>query len=153
MHMTLEANYAIRIVEVLADTGEKLDAKTISEVSGVPLRFALKILRKLVSDEIVCSFKGAKGGYKLKEKPEDVTLRRVIEAVEGPFMLSRCQGKEFECDKPQCKLHSVYSEISKFVSDKMDSYNFGSICGKDHCGSCGDSCKGEEKQEINSRER
>ena len=29
--MILEANYAIRIVELLADEGEKLDAKTIAE--------------------------------------------------------------------------------------------------------------------------
>lgn len=133
MHMTLEANYAIRIVELLADTGEKLDAKTISEKSEVPLRFALKILRKLVSDEIVRSFKGAKGGYRINGDPKKITLRQVIESVEGPFMLSRCQGDEYGCTKKNCRLHSVYTEISECVRDKLDSYNFGSICNREQC--------------------
>jgi Rrf2 family protein len=130
MHMTLEANYAIRIVELLADSGDKLDAKKIAEDSEVPLRFALKILRKLVSDNIVCSFKGAKGGYKINGDPSQITLRQVIEAVEGPFMLSRCQGESYGCTKQNCRLHSVYTEISQYVRDKLDAYNFGTICQK-----------------------
>ena len=133
MHMTLEANYAIRIVELLADNCGKLDAKTIAEQSEVPLRFALKILRKLVTDEIVCSYKGSKGGYKINGDPKEITLRKVIESVEGPFMLSRCQGDEYGCTKKNCMLHSVYTEVSQCVRDKLDSYNFGNICCKDTC--------------------
>jgi Rrf2 family protein len=133
MHMTLEANYAIRIVELLADNCEKIDAKTIAEKSEVPLRFALKILRKLVADDIVCSFKGSKGGYKINGDPKNITLRQVIESVEGPFMLSRCQCEEYGCTKEHCRLHSVYSEVSEFVRDKLDSYNFGAICSKENC--------------------
>lgn len=45
MHITLEADYAIRIVQVLAQNQRRLDAKTISEMTGVTLRFSLKILR------------------------------------------------------------------------------------------------------------
>lgn len=52
MHMTLEADYAVRIVEFLAMHPEKIDAKTISEKTNVTLRFTLKILRTLVADEI-----------------------------------------------------------------------------------------------------
>ena len=46
MHMTLEADYAVRIVEFLASADQKVDARTIAEETHVPLRFALKILRK-----------------------------------------------------------------------------------------------------------
>ncbi|MFI3326354.1 MAG: Rrf2 family transcriptional regulator [Clostridia bacterium] len=131
MHMTLEANYAVRIVELLARQPEKIDAKTIAEQSEVPVRFALKILRKLVADEIVCSFKGSKGGYKLNGSPKDITLREVIESVEGPFILSRCQNIEYTCTKTDCKLHNIYSEISSNVREKLDSYTFNDICGED----------------------
>lgn len=133
MHMTLESNYAIRIVELLAITEEKMDAKSIAEQSEVPLRFALKILRKLVADKIVCSFKGAKGGYKINGNPKEITLRMVIESVEGPFRLSRCQTDAYGCTKANCRLHGVYTEISNCVRDKLDAYNFGEICNKDCC--------------------
>lgn len=44
---------------------EKVGAKTISEMTGVTLRFSLKILRKLVAAGIVKSFKGTQGGYEI----------------------------------------------------------------------------------------
>ena len=77
MHMTLEADYAVRIVEFLAMHAERVDAKTIAEKTNVTLRFTLKILRTLVADGIVCSYKGAKGGYRLAQPPQEITLRRV----------------------------------------------------------------------------
>lgn len=91
MHLTLEADYAVRIVDKLAIENKKIDAHTISEQTNVPLRFALKILRKLVASGAVKSYKGAHGGYMIAKDPKDITLREVIEAVEGPFMISRCQ--------------------------------------------------------------
>ncbi len=133
MYMTLEANYAVRIIELLARENSKLDAKTIALNSEVPLRFALKILSKLVADDIVCSFKGAKGGYKLSKDPKDITLRAVIESVEGQFMISRCQNNEYGCKKVDCKLHDIYAKITKDVRDKLESYTFEDICNSTHC--------------------
>ena len=50
MVMTLEADYAVRIVEYLTKHPERRDAKTISVETQIPLRFALKILRELVAE-------------------------------------------------------------------------------------------------------
>ena len=97
MVMTLEADYAVRIVEYLTKNPQRRDAKTISEETRIPLRFSLKILRELVAEGLVCSYKGAKGGYPLAKPPEEITLRQVIELVEGPYMLSRCQKDEYSC--------------------------------------------------------
>ena len=112
MHMTLEADYAVRIVEFLAVNPGRADAKTISERTSVTLRFTLKILRTLVSDGIVRSYKGAKGGYELAKPPKEITLRSVIEAVEGPYMISRCQGDAYSCQRTSCRLHHIYGEVS-----------------------------------------
>lgn len=131
MHMTLEADYAVRIVEFLAVHPERVDAKTISEKTNVTLRFTLKILRTLVADGIVCSYKGAKGGYKLAKPAKEITLRRVIEAVEGPYMISRCQGDSYSCHRTDCRLHGIYAEVSAMVRSKLDSYTFDSICSCD----------------------
>ena len=89
MHITLETDYAIRIVECLAVSGRKMDAADISVKTDVSQRFALKILRKLVHSGIIKSYKGAQGGYELALPPEKITLRTVVEAVEGPYHFSR----------------------------------------------------------------
>ena len=124
MHMTLEADYAVRIVEILAVSNKKIDARCISEQTHVPLRFALKILRKLVTDGIVKSYKGAHGGYMLAKAADQITLREVIESVEGPYMLSRCQQDEYCCNNTSCRFHKIYSEISEIVRNKLESYTF-----------------------------
>ena len=139
MVMTLEADYAVRIVEYLTKNPQRRDAKTISEETRIPLRFSLKILRELVAEGLVCSYKGAKGGYTLAKSPEEITLRQVIELVEGPYMLSRCQKEEYSCGREHCRLHNIYEKISEDVRRELESYTFAMICAPHSCG-----CQGEK---------
>ena len=133
MHITLESDYAVRIVHCLATTRERLDAKRIAEETGVTLRFSLKILRKLVACGIVKSYKGTKGGYELAREPQDISLAEVIETVEGRYALSRCCCEEqgYECNRTNpgcsCSFHKVYSEISQMVQEKLEAVKFSSL--------------------------
>ena len=137
MVMTLEADYAVRIVEYLTKHPCRCDAKTISEQMDVPLRFSLKILRKLVAEGLVCSYKGAKGGYTLAKPAGEITLREVIESVEGEYMLSRCQKEEYSCGRAHCRLHTIYEDISQKVRGELQSYTFAAICEGEVCeGGC-----------------
>ncbi len=127
MHITLEADYALRIVECLAASGRRMDAKSISQQTCVTLRFALKILRKLAANGIVKSFKGAQGGYELAGKPGDISLKDVIETVEGKYYLSRCLSDNHGCSRGMqscCKFRKVFDSISADVEKRLDSYTF-----------------------------
>lgn len=130
MYITLESDYAVRIVDCLAAENKRLDAKTISDMTCVTLRFALKILRKLVSVGIVKSFKGTQGGYELDKKPEEITLKDVIEAVEGTYMLNRCLDGNYPCSRGIsgiCKYQKAFCEISDIVNDKLAEYTFDNL--------------------------
>lgn len=127
MFITLESDYAVRIVSCLAVNNRKIDAKTISEMTCVTLRFSLKILRKLVSSGIVKSYKGTQGGYMLDKKPENITLKDVIEAIEGTYNFNRCLGDGYGCSRGMsgvCCFQRAFAEISDIVRDKLESYNF-----------------------------
>lgn len=124
MHITLEADYAVRIVERLSLHNYIQDAKSISNFTRVPLRFSLKILKKLVNADIVTSYKGSKGGYKLNRAPASITLRQVIEAVEGPYFISRCLNDGYCCEHSTCKIHEVYKDISCLVQRELDKFTF-----------------------------
>ena len=127
MHITLESDYAIRIVHTLAREDKRMDAKTISEQTGVTLRFSLKILRKLVTDGIVKSYKGAQGGYELAKPANEISLRKVIEAVEGEYRFSRGLSEGYACTREhsgKCKFQAAFDEISGIVRDKLDTYTF-----------------------------
>ena len=131
MHITLEADYAVRIVNCLAKNNTRMDAKSIAACTGVTLRFSLKILRKLVAEGIVRSFKGTQGGYELAKPAGEIALGEVIEIVEGPITISRCVGataEEYQCsrvEETECRFSRTYAEVAKLVREKLYSVHFG----------------------------
>ena len=129
MHITLESDYAVRIVYCLVHAGGRLDAKSISESTDVPLRFSLKILRKLVQHGIVRSYKGSHGGYELARSANLVSLSDVIGAVEGIYSFSRCLDPEFvcACDSCNCKFQKIYDDITETVRAKLEAVKFSDI--------------------------
>ena len=130
MHINLESDYAVRIVQFLALADERKDAQSIADGTCVSLRFTLKIMRKLVAADVVKSYKGAHGGYTLSRPADPITLRQVIEAVEGPYRFSRCidGGYACNCSSPKaCPFHAVYDEITRMVTAKLDDVTFAQL--------------------------
>ncbi len=124
MHINLESDYAVRIVYQMVKRGGRVDAHTVAQASGVSLRFALKILGKLVAADVIRSFKGAHGGYELARPAAGVTLRQVIEAVEGPYRFSRCVGEGYDCTHADCPFHAVFDDVTRTVVEKLDTVTF-----------------------------
>ena len=124
MRITLESDYALRILCTLAKCEGITDAKTVSEDTSITLRFTLKILHKLVVGGVVLSYKGVKGGYKLKESPENITLKQVIELIDGPIAIARClegeEGCSLNCDKTACELHHIFDTISIDIARRLN---------------------------------
>ncbi len=134
MRITLESDYALRIVSELAKRSSVVDAQTLSSATSVTPRFTLKILSKLVGGGIVSSYKGAKGGYKLKEDADKITLKRVIELIDGPIVIARCLETHEKCtltdDKTSCIYHHIFDKISFDLSVKLDSITISDVLNK-----------------------
>lgn len=124
MRITLESDYALRILGALATHEERVDAKTLSDEISVTQRFTLKILHKLVQSDFVKSYKGVRGGYKLNVPPEKITLKAVIELIDGPIAISRCLESSEACsmnpDKAACIYHHIFDTISLDVARKLE---------------------------------
>ena len=122
MHITLETDYAIRIVCLLAGEAGRLDAGSISGRTGVSTGFSLKILRKLVGAGLVRSYQGKQGGYELAADPTDINLCQILEAVEGEYVFCRCLSPDGSCSKPNdivCKAQHVFGEITATVRQML----------------------------------
>lgn len=125
MRITQEADYALRIVCILAKDNKILDAKTIADASGVTPRFALKILHKLGVENMVRSYKGANGGYELALSADSISVKNIIELIDGPIEISKCMDSEHFCsrqglDKSGCVMHHIFSEISASLAKMLD---------------------------------
>lgn len=123
MRITLESDYALRIISAIAMHKQIVDAKTLSEETSVTQRFTLKILRKLVQGGYVKSYKGASGGYNLNVPPDKITLKEIIELIDGPIMILKCLESAESCslnkDKTSCVYHHIFDQISLEVAKKL----------------------------------
>lgn len=124
MKLTMETDYALRILYCLAEQGKKMDAKMISDQMGVTLRFALKILRKLVQNGLVRSYKGVNGGYELGVPPTEISLADIVTAVEGKIEISKCLSKQQGCtrvgDPNCCQFRRELSRINQKIIDEFN---------------------------------
>ena len=135
MRITLESDYALRILTELALYDNVVDATTLSEATSVTIRFTLKILNKLVKNGFVSSYKGAKGGYKLKLPTEQITLKSVIELIDGPIVIARCLTSEacsLNKDKTACTYHHIFNTISLDVAKKLDAITIADVINKNY---------------------
>lgn len=127
MKINMETDYAFRIMRILAKENKITDARTIAELTHVSQRFTLKILGKLVSGGVVRSHKGVNGGYELSRPANEITLRAILEIIEGPLIISRCLSEDFICqhdgnkDACACYFNRVFDEINMTVAKKLDS--------------------------------
>ena len=131
MRITQESDYALRILHELAKQDGITDAKTLSEKTSVTPRFTLKILHKLVRGAIVSSYKGVNGGYKLNRSANEITLKEVIELIDGPIAIARCIGIDEGCslnqDKAACIYHHIFDAISLDVAKKLSSITISDV--------------------------
>lgn len=133
MQITMEADYAVRIVYALAANGERMDAGMLAERSGVTVRFSLKILRKLVAAGLVRSFKGVAGGYQLAKEPEEISLCDVLEAIEGPIHIARCAKGDYVCTREKegpCQFQCVFESLSQQLRARLGSYTMDQFIAK-----------------------
>jgi len=96
MHVTAKADYAVRAVVELADSGQGSPRKVdeVAQAQSIPVSFLENILTQLRSSGIVRSQRGPEGGYWLARPADEVNLAQIIRAVEGPLVGVRGQRPE-----------------------------------------------------------
>ena len=130
MRITQESDYALRIVDYLSKNEQTvIGASTLSEDLKIPIRFALKILRKLNLYGITKANRGVNGGYYLNTKPENITYKMVIEAIDGEIYINKCLQEQSCCNrnmkKDCCNINLNLGKIQDVLYKELERYTFG----------------------------
>lgn len=104
--------HAIRALIYLAekDAPGPVLVREIADAADVPKQSLAKILHSLRRPGLVKSTKGPGGGYQLSRRGTDITVREVVEAVDGPLYLNgTCiLGLDHCTDETPCALHDYW---------------------------------------------
>lgn len=114
--ITKKAEYAIVALADLAmlPPGQKTTTREIVERRNVPSNLIAQLLATIRQAGWVESTRGAGGGVLLCSDPEQITLREVIELIDGPVKITRCLLQSMPCgNKPSCPLRDVWQEAQE----------------------------------------
>jgi len=100
MRLTHLADYAVVLMTSAArrEAGERLSANELAAETGVPLPTAQKLMGLLANAGLLRSIRGQGGGFSLNRDVAAISLADIVEAVEGPFVMTQCaDGVNHEC--------------------------------------------------------
>lgn len=128
MLLTRENDYAIRITRSLRD-GKKHTVKDICSMEEVPEAFAYKIIRKLQRADILKVDRGVRGGCRLGQNLNDLTIFDVVSAVdEGPVIIpclkEPCSRNEGE---NSCNVHVEMARIQTVLTQELKSMHLSDL--------------------------
>jgi Rrf2 family protein len=88
MRFSLQVYYAVSGVFDVAYNGfdGPVQVRVIGERQGIPTRYLEQIFQRLRRARVVKGKRGPGGGYVLSRDPAEITLRHIVEAVEGPMV-------------------------------------------------------------------
>lgn len=127
LHLTQKVDYALIILMNLAkNSKESVSIRQIATSSQLSFLFLQKIASILQKNKIITAERGKYGGYKLTKDPNKLTIKEIIEAMEGPIAIIPClkSFSEPECCRKNknCEIKSglqkINQEIEGFLAKK-----------------------------------
>ena len=126
MQITRETDYAVRcILHLSLEPGRVPMVNEIAGERNIPRSFLAKILQKLTRAGMVKSYRGSRGGFRLSKDPADITLRDVVEAMEGRVLLNLCAVEGNTCDlRESCSVHPVGRRLTAELAGNLEKHTF-----------------------------
>src|SRR5512136_1688859 len=96
MRLSTKSRYGLRALFDMAYNSGTLPVqiKDISRRQEISPRYLEQIFQSLKKAGILKSKRGPQGGYYLARKPEQITVREILEAAEGDTLLVECAGEK-----------------------------------------------------------
>ena len=131
MILTTKARYAVMAVIEIASNknGAPVSLLTISQSQEISLSYLEQIFAHLKKAGIVESIKGAKGGYILGKKNQEITVAQIIKAIGEPIKMTRCNVENKGCMKSavKCKTHHLWQGLENKIYDYLDSISLNKL--------------------------
>lgn len=99
--------------------GQPCSAAGIAEVLNGSRHHLSKVMQRLSKAGLVRSIRGPSGGFVLADRPQNITLLEVYEAIEGPFRQSQCLLSKKICMGEKCIFGDLLRKTNQMVYEHL----------------------------------
>ena len=116
MKITKSADFAMRVILCLASDDKVETMPYLSEKIDIPYNNLSKLVQALSKAGIIKTKQGKNGGIQLLMKPADISLKTILDTIDGPTRLSDCLIDHRFCTQTQgCKLKGKLLDIQNQI--------------------------------------
>ncbi len=118
-----KAEYAIATLVELAQAapGKALTSAGLARNRAIPATLIAQIVAAMAKVGWVATRRGAGGGVSLAAEPATLTLRQVIELIDGPVGITRCLIDEKACaSRNSCALRGVWAQAQARMLEVLE---------------------------------
>jgi Rrf2 family protein len=96
--------------------------KDIAKGEDISEKYLSLIIIPLRGVGLVNSIRGAHGGYNLAKAPSQITLKEIVDVLEGDCSLVDCVKNPSSCSRvPICASHDIWATIGDKISETLSS--------------------------------
>jgi Rrf2 family protein len=133
LEITRQADYALRATTEIARVpdGQRIPTALIASRQKIPLPFLAKIVSQLVVRGILETIRGASGGVNLARPADTITMREVIEAIDGPIALNRCTREPGVCEHMDtCPFCEIFVDAQEALIERLEGTTLGQLAAR-----------------------
>jgi Rrf2 family protein len=122
MKLTKSADFALRIVIYLASPqGKGATMPLLAERLSIPYNNLSKLVQLLAKAQVLQTRQGKNGGVSLMRRPDQISLKTVIDVIDGPTRLTECLvNKDFCSLNDMCQLKNVLGDVQRQIDSILE---------------------------------
>jgi Rrf2 family transcriptional regulator, iron-sulfur cluster assembly transcription factor len=125
-----QTDYAVRVLLMLAQQpeGTRLSTAEIGREMLIPTAFLPRIVAQLAQANLLVTFPGREGGVQLPRPAGQITMKDVVELMEGPLLLSECMTGEEACPfEGDCRVRCRWINLQSRILEELNSTTFADL--------------------------
>lgn len=131
MKFSSKARYGLRVMCELGKSyknNEPMSSSKLANLARVSQNYIEKILSSLKKQNIIIAKQGLNGGYELSLPPKELSVGKILTALEGPLYTSDCIEKK--CDNKNCPNRELFFFIYKSINETLNNITLQDILDK-----------------------
>jgi Rrf2 family protein len=126
--LSMTSQYALRALSTLAQNGDGMLGRRLSQEASVPSNYLSKIMLAMRDAGFVHATRGAKGGYRLARAAEEIRLIEVVALFEKESARPECVlGNGICSDRSACAAHQRWGGIRSRYIEFLESTTISDI--------------------------
>ena len=122
MKMSSKARYGLYVAVELAKNYHDdvlVNVTSLSQSTGVTEKYLEQIIALMKKADVVSATRGASGGYKLTDSPDNITVGRVLRAVEDNLEIVDCLHSGCG-NSEKCVARSLWGKLYDNINSYLD---------------------------------